>query len=297
MGRTDAAGGGDEDAGEGGEEVEEAVGEVGEGGYAEDGALHKAAGVPGDEHAGDCGAILAGAAEQARFVAAFAIDVLEHGAGEDDAEELVGEGDVAEDAGEGCGGDEGGGAADEAQQHLHDIAQHAGGCDDAAEDLGADDEPDGWHHPGHAVCAHELVECGSAGLDVGGAVDDSHDAFVPPCIGDLCDECRLPHDGHDACHERCHEQHDHRGPAPGYHDAREHGHQQQPGRDHERLLQLGKECHLALTGDVHDEACYEEDDERDGEGGDGGLHHIADMTEEGCAGDAGGEHGGVGERG
>ena len=46
---------GDEDGHEGGDDVEEAVGEVGEGGDVEDEGLGHAAGVPGDEDGGDRG--------------------------------------------------------------------------------------------------------------------------------------------------------------------------------------------------------------------------------------------------
>ena len=51
-----------EDAHQGADEVEEAVGEVGEGGHAEDGGLGHSAGVPGDEHGGDGDGIFGGAA-------------------------------------------------------------------------------------------------------------------------------------------------------------------------------------------------------------------------------------------
>ena len=93
---------GHQDTGQGGEVIEKAEGEVGECGNAEDGTLDEPASVPGHEDTGDGGTILAGSAEQTRFITSVPIDILEHGAGEDDAEELVRERNVAEDAREGC---------------------------------------------------------------------------------------------------------------------------------------------------------------------------------------------------
>ena len=55
---------GEDDAGEGREKVEETIGEVGEGGHAENGALNKTAGVPRNKDTGDGGSVLAGAAEE-----------------------------------------------------------------------------------------------------------------------------------------------------------------------------------------------------------------------------------------
>ena len=86
-----------EDAHQGADEVEEAVGEVGEGGHAEDGGLGHAAGVPGNEHGGHGDGILGGAAQEAALVAASAVDVLKHVAGEDDGDVLVGGGYVEEE--------------------------------------------------------------------------------------------------------------------------------------------------------------------------------------------------------
>lgn len=91
---------GEDDAGEGREEVEETIGKIGEGGHAENGALHETAGVPRNKDASDGGSVLACAAEETRLVTALTIDILEHGTGKDYAKELVGKGDVAEDAGE-----------------------------------------------------------------------------------------------------------------------------------------------------------------------------------------------------
>ena len=54
--------GGDDDGHQGTEEVEEAVGKIGDGGYAEDGALRHAAGVPRHQDAGDGGGVLTGSA-------------------------------------------------------------------------------------------------------------------------------------------------------------------------------------------------------------------------------------------
>ena len=63
--------GGHENGHQGTEEVEETVGEIGEGGDTQDGGLCQAAGVPGNEYGGDGGGILAGAAEQPQFITLF----------------------------------------------------------------------------------------------------------------------------------------------------------------------------------------------------------------------------------
>ena len=83
---------GHEQAHDGAEEVEEAVGEVGEGGYAEHGALRHAAGVPGHQHRGDGHGVLGAAAQQTALVAAAVVDALEHAAVEQNADVLVGYG-------------------------------------------------------------------------------------------------------------------------------------------------------------------------------------------------------------
>ena len=98
------ADGGNDDARYRREEVEEAVGQIGERGHAEDGALGETAGVPGNEHGGDRRAVLTRAAQQARLVAPLQVGVAEHGAGEHDGEILVGHSNIAEQ----CGADGGG---------------------------------------------------------------------------------------------------------------------------------------------------------------------------------------------
>ena len=70
--------GGHEDGHQGTEEVEETVGEIGEGGDTQDGGLCQAAGVPWNEYGGDGGGILAGAAEQPQFITLFLIGFLVH---------------------------------------------------------------------------------------------------------------------------------------------------------------------------------------------------------------------------
>ena len=87
------------DAHQGADEVEETVGEIGEGGYAEDGGLGHAAGIPGDEHGGYRDGIFGSATQKTALVAASAVDVLEHVAGEDDGDVLVGSGNIEEQTG------------------------------------------------------------------------------------------------------------------------------------------------------------------------------------------------------
>ena len=83
-------------ADDGRQEVEETIGEVGQGGNTQDGALGETAGVPGNEHGGDGAAVLTGAAQQTGFVSHLGIHVFEHGTGEDDGQKLVSGGDVEE---------------------------------------------------------------------------------------------------------------------------------------------------------------------------------------------------------
>ena len=78
------------------DKVKEAIGEVGEGGYAEDGGLGHTAGVPRDEHGGYSDGIFGSTAQETALVAASVVDVLEHIASEDDGYVLVGSGNIEE---------------------------------------------------------------------------------------------------------------------------------------------------------------------------------------------------------
>ena len=80
------------------DEVEEAIGEIGDCRYAEDSGLGHAASVPGYKYGGHGNGIFSGAAQQAAFVTVTVIYVLEHVAGEDDGDVLVGGGHVEEKA-------------------------------------------------------------------------------------------------------------------------------------------------------------------------------------------------------
>ena len=84
------------DAHDGGEEIEETIGQIGQCGHAQDRALGESAGVPGHEHGGHRAAVFAAAAEQAGFITHLGVHVLEHRTGEDDGQKLVGTGDVEE---------------------------------------------------------------------------------------------------------------------------------------------------------------------------------------------------------
>ena len=298
--------GGNNDADEGREVVEEAIGQVGEGGDAEDSALGESARVPGYEDGGDCGAILARAAEQAGFVAFALVGLAEHAAGEHDGEVLVGHGNVEEHAGSHGGGHEGGGATHEAEDDGDDVANLTGGREGSSEGLCADDEPDGGHHACHATGGDQTVEHGGARLDVGAAVAHLHDSLVGQegvvegalAIGNgyASHEVGLEHQCHDGRHENSDEEHYERRPTTCDHHTRGHRHKQQPGGYEERVAQGVHELeHVSPMGDLDREACHEEDEQGDDERRNGGVHHVADVGEEGCAGDARCQHGGVGE--
>ena len=87
------------DAHQGTDEVEEAIGEIGDCRYAEDSGLGHAASVPGYKYGGHGNGIFSGAAQQAAFVTVAVIYVLEHVAGEDDGDVLVGSGNIEEQTG------------------------------------------------------------------------------------------------------------------------------------------------------------------------------------------------------
>ena len=67
-----------DDGHDGGEQEEEGVGKIGEGGDTEDGGLCHAACVPGDEYGDYGGGVFGGAGEEARFIATPCVFVLEH---------------------------------------------------------------------------------------------------------------------------------------------------------------------------------------------------------------------------
>ena len=92
------ADGSDKDAHQRGKQVEETIGEIGEGGDAQHRGLCHATGVPGDEHRGDGGRILCCTAQQSRLIAFLLIYLFIYISIEDDGDELVASGDVKEDA-------------------------------------------------------------------------------------------------------------------------------------------------------------------------------------------------------
>ena len=84
----------DDDAHEGADEIEETIGQIGEGGYAKHGALSHAASVPRHKHGGDSDTIFGGATEEAAIVALAIIDALKHVVAQEDADVLIGHGKV-----------------------------------------------------------------------------------------------------------------------------------------------------------------------------------------------------------
>ena len=91
-------GGSNEDGHQGTDDIEETVGEIGEGGDTKDGGLRHAASVPGNEYGGDGGRILAGAAKQPQFLTLLLIGFAVHVASENDGNKLVTGGDVEKKA-------------------------------------------------------------------------------------------------------------------------------------------------------------------------------------------------------
>ena len=72
------------DTDDGGEEIEETVGQIRECGNAQHRALRQTAGVPWYEYRGYGAAVLAGTAEQSWLISHLGIHVFEHRTGEDD---------------------------------------------------------------------------------------------------------------------------------------------------------------------------------------------------------------------
>ena len=150
--------GGYEDAHQRTEEVEEAVGQIDECGYAEYGRLGHTTGVPGDEHGGDGGCVFGGAAQEARFKTLSAEGLFVHVCCQDDGDELVACGEVEEEACADGGGDEAETAVRHTDDDLGDAGNHTAGYHCGAEEHGAEDEPYCVEHSCHSACGDEFVE-------------------------------------------------------------------------------------------------------------------------------------------
>ena len=83
------ADGGNSDAHQRTDDIEEAIGQIGEGRHTQDGGLRHTATAPGDKGRGNGGTIFYAAAQEAFFVASTVIHTLEHIGGKDDAQVLV----------------------------------------------------------------------------------------------------------------------------------------------------------------------------------------------------------------
>ena len=90
----------------GSDNIEEAVGEIGEGGYAQDPRLGSATGIPGDEHRSDRSPVLQCPAEQFRLIAPLPIGFCIHPSGYYDGNILVRCRNIEENAGYHCGCDQ-----------------------------------------------------------------------------------------------------------------------------------------------------------------------------------------------
>ena len=284
-----------EDAHQGADEVEEAVGQVGQRGHAEDGGLRHAARVPGDEGRGDGDGVLGGAAQQAGLVALLAVDAAEHVARQDDADVLVGGGQVEEEARCHGGCHQAEGVLHETHEDRRDAAQHAAGRHGAAEAHGAEDEPDGVHHARHAAGGHQLGQHGVARLQAGTAVDAHQGAFEEAAaVGNFAQQVGLEDEGEEDGQQGGQEQGDDRGHLAGNEDAGDDGHHEQPGADGEPLVQRGGYLgYLSRVARFVYQAHDGEDNQGDNQGRHGGNHHVADVGEEGCLRHRCRQHGGV----
>ncbi len=150
--------GSDDDGHHWAEDVEEAVGQIGDGRHAEDGALRHTAGVPRHQYAGHGGRVFSRATQQTRFVALSLIDILKHVGSQDDTNELVARGDVEEEACAGRRCHQPHTAAHPTDYHAGDTLNHSTGYHDCTETHGAEDEPDGIEHSRHAARRYQLVQ-------------------------------------------------------------------------------------------------------------------------------------------
>lgn len=152
------ADGGHEDGHQGTDEVEETVGEICEGGDAEDGGLRHAACVPGNEYGGDGGRILAGTAQQPQFITLFLIGFLVHVAGEYDGNKLVTGGDVEKEARKNGACHQTQAVVDKTDDNARDALDHSAGHHDSSEAHGTDNQPDGVEHTGHSAGRNQFIE-------------------------------------------------------------------------------------------------------------------------------------------
>ena len=288
--------GGHEQAHDGAEEVEEAVGEVGEGGYAEHGALRHAAGVPGHQHRGDGHGVLGAAAQQTALVAAAVVDALEHAAVEQNADVLVGYGQVEHEARAHRGAHQAHPAAHHAHKELGDALHHAACRHRTAEAHGAHNEPDGGHHARHAPRGHQVVQHGVRRGQRGAAIEALHHAAQHVAAAHLGHGLGLEHEAEAYCQQGGEEERDERWQAARYHHPREQWHEQQPRRHVEALGQCRAESlHLVAVGRFYAQPLDGEDGQRYEQRGRGGDEHVAYVLEERHAHRTGSQHRGVGQ--
>ena len=296
--------GGHQDGHEGADEVEDAIGQVGDGGHAEHGGLGHTAGVPRHEHGDDGGGVFYAAAQQTTFQSALVVKVAEEVAGEDDGDVLVAGGQVEEQAGAHGGADYADGAAGHADKDLGDGREHAAAVHHTAKAHGADDEPDGIHHTAHAARSHKVIEQGVAGLDGGMGGGGQHDALERlhgiEAVGayQLAQDVGLGHGQGDGGHQGGGKEGDDGGQTARDEQAGDEGHQQQPRTDVEGVLQgLSDGQGIGFGSGRGKEACHAEGNHGNGHRGHRGDHHVFDVGEEGHFGGGGCQHGGVAHQG
>ena len=128
---------------QGADEVEEAVGKVGESGHSENRGLSHAAGIPRNEDGGDSGNILGGTAKQSGLVALLTIGFAIHVGCEDNRNELIACGEVEEKSCADRGGNKAETSAGKADDHIGDALYHATCHHGRTEAHGTENEPDG----------------------------------------------------------------------------------------------------------------------------------------------------------
>ena len=182
---------GDGNGHQGREDVEKAIGQVGERRDMQDERLGHTAGVPWHEHRGDGGGILRRAAEQASLEALLFVELLEDVAREDDAEVLVAGNHVGREAGADGSGDQRTTAADTFGQRRGEALYHAGTRHRPAESRGAEDKEDRREHTSHAARLHQAAERFVAHVERRAAVVGQHQPAETVVTAHMRDDIRL----------------------------------------------------------------------------------------------------------
>ena len=281
--------GGDDDGHQGGDDVEEAEGGVGEGGDGEDGGLGHAAGGPGEEWRGDRGGVLDGAAEEPGLIPPGAEGFSEDVGCQQDGQVLVRDDAVQGGTRDDCRCYQSGAGAREGIQEPREAGNHAAGLHAGAEAHRAKDQEHGIEHAQHAARGQQPVDLRMPRLQRERVVDAFHradeEAAGARALGDLradaFDDPGLEDKADDGGHEHGDGEHgQRRHPSPDEHQ-RHRRHKEQPRGDLEFCRQhRGVKVDLGGLRPVMRQAQDGEDDEGDHHRRDRCEEHVADVREE-----------------